>query len=142
MTHFKSHNHCQGFTFIEIALAVLILGIMLTAALGLQHSSFASIIRYSERLQHILLLKNVLFDAAFARAQQQGYERLEKKASGEDTTSLKYSAKKVAQNSSVHSFENILAETAQAAWAGPLRTNKETLISFVYKPEKKEKEKS
>ena len=61
MTHFKSRNVCQGFTFVEVALAVLILGIMLTAALGLQHSSFASIIKYSERLQHILLLKNLFY---------------------------------------------------------------------------------
>ena len=115
---------------------------MLTAALGLQHSSFASIIKYSERLQHILLLKNVLFDAAFARAQQQGYDRLEKKASEDNKTSLRYGTKKVAQNSSLHSFENIVAEHAEATWLGPLRTNKETLISFLYKPEQKEKEKS
>jgi prepilin-type N-terminal cleavage/methylation domain-containing protein len=142
MKHFKSRNDCQGFTFVEVALAVLMLGIMLTAALGLQQSSFASIIRYSERFQHILLLKNILFDAAFARAQQQGYDHLEKKASEDNKTSFRYGIKKVAQNSSLHSFENILCQTAEATWAGPLRTNKETLISFVYKPEKKEKEKS
>lgn len=142
MTHFKSRNVCQGFTFVEIALAVLILGIMLTAALGLQHSSFASIIKYSERLQNILLLKNVLFDAAFARTQQQGYDRLEKKVGGDNQTTIRYSIKKVDQTSSLHTFENIVAEHAEATWLGPLRTNKETLISFLYKPEEKEKEKS
>lgn len=139
MIHFKNLNHSQGFTFIEVALAVLMLGIMLTAALGLQQSSFTSILKYSERLQHILLLKNVLFDAAFARAQNQGYDHLEKK---EDETSLHYATKKISENSSLRTFENVFIETAQTTWAGVLRTTTESLIHFVFKPAKKEKEKA
>lgn len=141
MIHFKDHNG-DGFTFIEITLAVLMLGIMLTAALGLQNSSFTSIVKYSERLRSVLLLKNVLFDAAYARAQNKGYAQEEKKVTEPIETSLHYSTQKVPQNSSLAPFADIVIEKAQATWSGVIRQNQETLITFLYQPPKKEETKA
>jgi len=142
MIHFKDHNNADGFTFIEVVLAVLMMGIMLTAALGLQNSSFTSIVKYSERLRSILLLKNVLFDAAYARAQNKGYAQDEKKITDTIETTLRYSTQKVPQNSALHTFDNIVIEKAEATWSGVVRNNKETLITFLYQPPTKEKEKA
>jgi Tfp pilus assembly protein PilV len=142
MIHFKNHNNGDGFTFIEIVLAVLMLGIMLTSALGLQNSSFTSIVKYSERLRAVLLLKNVLFDASYARAQNKGYAQEEKKVSEIIETTLRYSTQKVPQNSALAPFADVIIEKAEATWSGILQENKETLITFLYQPEKKEKEKA
>ncbi len=142
MIHFKNLNNGDGFTFIEVSLAVLMLGIMLTAALGLQNSSFTTIVKYSERLRSVLMLKNVLFDAAYARAQNKGYAQEEKKVTEPIETSLRYSAQKVPQNSSLASFADIFIEKADATWSGVIRQNKETLITFLYQPPKKEETKA
>ena len=141
MKHFKNHNISSGFSFVEVALAVLVLGIMLTAALALQNSSFTSILRYSEKLTRVLLLKEVLFDASFARAQNKPYDKQEKKVTEPIETTLNYSIAPVNKNSPLKNFSTILIEKAEASWAGITRQNKETMITFVYKPEKSEKEK-
>lgn len=138
MIHFKNLNTGDGFTFIEVTLAVLMLGIMLTAALGLQNSSFTSIVKYSERLRSVLLLKTVLFDAAYARAQNKGYAQDEKKVSEPIEISLRYSTQKASQNSSLASFTDIIIEKAEASWSGVIRQNNESLITFLYQPKKEE----
>lgn len=141
MKHFKNHNPSSGFSFVEVALAVLVLGIMLTAALALQNSSFTSILKYSEKFTRVVLLKELLFDAAVARAQNKPYEHQEKKVTEPIETTLKYSIAPVHKNSSLKNFSTILVEKAEASWAGITQKNKETMISFIYKPEKNEKEK-
>lgn len=142
MTHFKNHNNGDGFTFIEVVLAVLMLGIMLTAALGLQNSSFTTIVKYSERLRTVLLLKNALFDAAYARAQNKGYAHDEKKVTDTVERTVRYSTQKISEKSSLHAFADVVIEKAEATWSGVIRQNTETLTTFLYKPEKKEKEKA
>lgn len=123
----------------EVMVAVLMLGMLMTAILSLQNVTFASVTDYSKRLDHIFLLKNRLVAAALQRAKQE--ETTTQKTVGSEK-GIQYSLEKMNEKSALKKFKNCYLEKVTAQWKEGLTKKQETIITFLYKaPQKKENEK-
>ena len=120
----------------EVMVAVLMLGMLMTAILTLQNITFDSVVNFSGRLTHIFELKNALTNAAFERAQQ----KQEKLSTAKDQSKeIKYSLVAINEKSALKKFDTIKIEKAVAEWQDGIAKRQETVLTFLYKaPEKKE----
>lgn len=131
----------SGFSLIEIMIAIIMLGMLMTAILNLQNSSFGSIISSSSKLTHILDLRNSFVTAAFGRAQEREQENTKKISAPEPTPETAFSTDAINEQSSLKKFSNTFIEKAQTQWRKGIITLQEKMITFLYKkPEKKEQE--
>lgn len=144
MIHFKNLNDkSAGFSIMEVMIATLMLGLLMTAILSLQNVTFASITDYSARLDHVFALKNKLVTAALNRAKQEESDKPQESAGRQsDNVEERYTLEKINEQSALKSFDNCFIEKVVAQWNEGKITRKETMITFLYKvPEKKDKEK-
>jgi type II secretory pathway pseudopilin PulG len=142
MIHSKNlKNSLPGFSFMEVMIAIIMLGMLLTAILNLQNTSFNSVVDYSARLRYIFSLRNRLVTAALERAEQKE-EKSEQPKAAENGVKISYALKKINEKSVLKKFENCFIEKADAQWQEGRKKRQETMITFLYKaPEKKENEK-
>lgn len=140
MIHFKNlKNSSPGFSFMEIIIAVLMLGMLMTAIFTLQNTTFRSVVDFSARLAHIFSLKNKLVTASRDRAQQTESQTKPLDELTKESTKIIYTLEKVNEKSALKKFENVMIEKAVAQWQEGTKKYQEILISFFYKvPEKKE----
>jgi len=61
MIHFKNRNN--GFTFIEVVLAMGIVALLLTSLFTLQNTMFTNVINSHFKISRLYLIKNFLFDS-------------------------------------------------------------------------------
>ena len=64
MIHFKN---LEGSSFIEVIIAVAIMGIFFVSGISLLYTSFGRDVNYNQRTERILLLKNVLYSPSVFR---------------------------------------------------------------------------
>ncbi len=125
----------------EVMIAIVMLGMLLTAILSLQNITFNSVVDYSARLRHIFSLRNRLIVAALDRAEQKE-EKQAQPAAQEKEFKLSYVLQKINEKSALKKFESCFIEKAEAQWQEGRKKKSETMITFLYKaPEKKENEK-
>lgn len=125
----------------EVMIAVVMLGMLLTAILSLQNITFNSVVDYSKRLRTVFLLRNRLVTAALDRAQQKD-EKQSLPSAQDNEVKLSYVLQKINEKSSLKKFESSFIEKAEAQWQDGRKKKNETMITFLYKtPEKKENEK-
>jgi hypothetical protein len=118
----------------EVMIAIIMLGMLMTAILSLQNSTFKSIVDFSDRLRHIFPLKNSFVAASLQRAQQ--------KEEPPKLKDIKYSLEKINEKSELKKFEYAMIQKSVAQWQEGIIKRQETMITFLYKaPEKKEDEK-
>jgi Tfp pilus assembly protein PilV len=137
MKNFKNHNHTfSGMTFIEVVLAVFMLGSLLSSLLLLQSNVLKNVFQFSSRAERVLLMKDRLIKAALSREKK---EKEEKKIEEikEPLTTINYELKKLSEDSSLKIFKNIVIEKVTAEWDYWGTKEKESMITFLYKPEKK-----
>lgn len=118
----------------EIMLAVFMLGSLLTANILLQTTAFSGIVQFSARMERIILLKNKIQQVFFERAQKK--EPSKETIIKEPETTIRYSTKRPPKESSLKEFKNIMIENITAQWDSRSAKEEETLISFLFKPEK------
>ena len=136
--NFKNHNHAlPGMTFIEIVFAVFILGSLLSSLLLLQSNVLKNIFNFSSRAERFLLLKDRLGKAAMEREKKTKSEN-KPETIKEPKTVIKYAVKKPSGESSLKKFESVAIEKVTAEWEHWGAKEEETMITFMYKPEKKE----
>lgn len=125
----------------EVMIAVVMLGMLLTAILSLQNTTFNSVVDYSARLRHIFSLRNRLVVAAQERVEQKEEKKVQP-AQQENEVKFSYALQKINEKSVLKKFESCFIEKADAQWQEGRKKKHETLITFLYKaPEKKENEK-
>lgn len=134
MKHFKSHSVQHGQTFIEIVLAVYMIGSLLSALLLLQSSVFSHVATSVARMNRIILLENYLFDIDLDA-------RIEKKTESKRTvqnssTKLSYTASAAKTESDIQRFKNIEIIRLNAVWDQSHTQAQESLIAFRYRPKK------
>jgi hypothetical protein len=124
----------------EIMIAVIMLGMMMSAIFNLQNTTFGSVVDFSARLRHIFSLKDSFIDAALQRVQQK--EEPQKPTTAQQPEQIKYSLEKINEKSELKKFENVFMQKAVAQWQEGIKKHQEVMITFLYKaPEKKENEK-
>lgn len=125
----------------EVMIAIIMMGMLLTAILTLQNTTFNSVVDYSERLRYIFSLRNRLVTAALDRAEQK--EEKKEQPQAQEGVKISYALKKINEKSVLfNKFENCFIEKADAQWQEGRKKRQETMITFLYKaPEKKEDEK-
>lgn len=138
MKNFKSRNR-GGFSFIEVVATVFIVGTMLSSLLLLQGTIVDHLATASARLGHVLLLKNYLAQAAISREKKEPFKDGQTKKIDEPLpTVLRYVLKKPSRESSLNSFESIMIEHGIAEWTEIGQKRDETMITFLFKPEKQQ----
>ena len=139
MMHFKSNNakNNDGFTLIEVLLALSLMAMVLTPILISESTTMLSVGIFSRHFQRITVAKNYL-----VRAHKDALE--DKKtppATIEDPqTTLSYKQNK-ASGPIAKQFKDIYRETVTIEWTEGNNKRQETLVSFVFKPEKKTEQK-
>jgi prepilin-type N-terminal cleavage/methylation domain-containing protein len=136
----KRSEGLDGFSFIEVMLALLIVGSVLSSIFLLQQTVLDSVTNYAARWERIILLKKRLMQATIDRAKEGLYGASTKKTKEEIQklqTTISYDLKKAPKDSALEKFPSIMIETASAQWQEWYGKRKETMISFLYKPEQK-----
>ncbi|MGE0206656.1 MAG: hypothetical protein AB7R69_02290 [Candidatus Babeliales bacterium] len=136
MKNFKNHNK-SGMTFIEVVIATFIVGSLLSSLLLLQNTTLFSVGRFIGQSERIFLLLNRLDQAAFERARHEKEPKKEPKKKEPSETKIMYEQKKIAKESSLKNIKNLVIEKVTAEWEYGNRSFKESMITFLYKPEKK-----
>lgn len=132
-----SKNLNSGFTFVEVMLALVMLGTLLAAALGLGQNTLVFVNDYSSRLARILLLKETLFDITFAKLQKKPFKK--KETQREDLpTKLSFRELPISQQSSLKEFkDHISLYQVKAEWNTLSGTLQETMVALFVKENKK-----
>ena len=130
MRVFKNNN---GFTLIEVLLALAIIGLILTPIFLGQAFIVRSNGRASRYLASLFAAKKYLVETELGLSAQVSEATSEKKIDNPRTT-LRYELKKIPSVSSLKNFKNVLIE--RVSWAD-IRTPKkqDSLLTFLYKPE-------
>ena len=134
MIHSKSNN---GFTLIEVLLALSLMAMILTPILISENSIMLSVGNFRGRLDRITMAKNYLVHAH--------KNALEDKKTGPMTvedpqTTLTYKQSK-ASGPTAKVFKDIYRETVTIEWTEGNDKRRDVLVSFVFKPAKKTEQK-
>jgi prepilin-type N-terminal cleavage/methylation domain-containing protein len=134
MMHSKN---LDGFTLIEVMLAVAIMATILTSIFISVGSIMSSVGSFSSHYQRLVHAKNYLIDAR--------QHELENKKIGPQTidypqTTLTYQKERLS-GTSAKSYKDVFKEKVLIEWTENNRKRTDSLISFVFAPEKKGGEK-
>ena len=132
--YFKNHKQV-GMTFIEVVLAVFIIGSLLSSLLLLQSNVVKNVSLFTARSNRTFMIKDTLVQAEIDREMQK--EPAKEQKIDDPKTTITYEQKKISKDSSLKKFEDIVIETVSAEWDEWGSKRKETMIKFLYKPEKK-----
>jgi prepilin-type N-terminal cleavage/methylation domain-containing protein len=137
MIHFKNLNK-SGFSFIEIIIAISIIGVVLTSLFNLQNTIFNISFSQHSKILRLFDIRNVFFD----------YTTQEKLIKGEivnenfedPDTKLTIQMQKPNEKSSIAKYENIYLIKSIGKWRAASRDNEESMVSLLFNvKEKKEK---
>jgi prepilin-type N-terminal cleavage/methylation domain-containing protein len=133
-----SKNHKNGFTLIEVVLAMTIAALVLTPVFIMLSTIIQRVDRSSKAFNYILLCSNLLHQARQQQDPEAQTFSLDKAEIDFDAT-LTYSLEKgVDQKSSLASLQGLHKELVKVSWTEQDKKKQEQLITFVYKkPEQK-----
>lgn len=133
-----SKNHKNGFTLIEVILALAITGVVLTPIFMLHEMVMNRVNRSSKLFECMLLCKNLLFTARQKQEADAQTFSLEKAEIDFDAT-VAYSLEKgVDQKSSLASLSGLHKEVVTVSWTDQGIKKQDRLVTFMYKtPEQK-----
>ena len=135
MIHSKNHS---GFTLIEVLLALSIMAMILSPILISQSSIIFSVGYFKDQLQRTFLAKNYL---AVAHRHTSENKKIGPLTIENPPTTLSYSLDKTS-GSIAKQFKDIYRETVHIEWTENTIKRHDTLISFIFKPEKKTEQKA
>ena len=135
MIHSKSND---GFTLIEVLLALSLMAMILTPILISQSSIMFQIGMFRERFRRVSIAKNYL-----AHAHKNALE--DKKTVpltvDDPPTTLTYRQDK-ASGTITKIFKDVYRETVRIEWTEGTNKRQDVLVSFVFEPEKKTEQKT
>lgn len=137
MEHLKNHNK-PGFLLMEVLLTIALVGLSLSPAFLMQSTTMRSVFQFSNRIRLLFPVKNFFFEKVF-KGEQKGPEEKSKPEMSRQISrpagTVTYKTKPVGQNSAL---KNIKGMQRVEVVGRTLRTQ-ETLIGFIYKPEREKK---
>ena len=140
MTHLQN-NTKAAFTLIEVIIALCIAAILLPPLLILQMNTFKSTHSFSQSFLQVIQARQFLIEKKISRElQEESAEKSEEPLEEFPEGKLRYEVKKVSNKSSLKKIKNLYQETVTIEWPGTFGTEKETVVTFFYQPEKEAKE--
>lgn len=140
MIHLQN-NTKPAFTLIEVIIALCIAAILLPPLLILQMNTFKSTHSYSQSFLQVIQARQYLVEKKISRElQEEIAEKSEEPMEELPDGMLHYEAKKISKKSSLGKIKNLHQETVTIKWPSTFGVEKETVVSFFYKPEKEAKE--
>jgi prepilin-type N-terminal cleavage/methylation domain-containing protein len=127
----------NGFTLIEVLLAMAIIALVLTPIFSIQLAVMRGNSRASQALSRIFLAKQFLVENEFQLKPAEQEKKIEKKIEKPATT-LIYALKRIPENSALKKFKDVLIESVLMQWVDRQgKKRQERLVTFVYQPEVK-----
>lgn len=128
MKHFKNHNLQSGLSFIEVILAVFMVGSMLSAALLLQSNSFFHIAESSTRFARIIMLDNKLMELARSKEAKKKPTLPAQEKITDPATTINFKSKQPSEKSSLKNCKGIAVDQIKAEWSLQGKQLEETLV--------------
>lgn len=124
----------DGFTLIEVLLALAIIGLVLGPIFASQTLISQSSRRVTNLFSQLFSAKKMLLETGTTLDPAQAIPvKIEKKINKPDTV-LTYQLKKIPDNSALKNFKNVFVESV--SWPTKTKTKKsQQLVTFVYRPE-------
>lgn len=130
------HN---GFIFLEVVLAIAMVGIMLTSILSLQSTIYSRVVFNARRIERLLPLKEMGTSFLIESLQKDEYSR--KKMNEDLAMTITYSKEPIKEGSELARFKGLFKENIVGSWEEWKGPQTIQLLRFVFVPEKgKEKE--
>ena len=146
MIHFKNHKKIvalysqNGFTFIELMLALFIMATSLSALFGLQNTIFTYLVRAYNRTSRMIIIKKNLMDRMLEIEEEgtRGTEYVE-----HPETKIDWSEKKIRPEGPYEGMQYLYLTQVKGSWKILGKEYKDTMIGISFRPpeEKSEEEK-
>ncbi len=131
MMNFKNHN---GFTLIEVMIAVAIMGLLLSPLFVLQSSVMNTVSKYSQRLVRVLAGQAFFGQIQLERALNPKLDKETKKIDDPEST-FEYSFDDIDEKSKLAKFKDVGLKEVLTKWNSLEGPQEEALISFIFDPE-------
>lgn len=133
MMHFKQHK--QGFTLIEVLLALSVASIVLIPVFTVQGRIIKQIVLYADQLQALFFGQSFFNEQRLEALinKNDPYARAEKKIVQPELT-LTYVRKKAEPGSSLTKLDNIYLEQTTIQWTDIDGPQQEMLVSCLFQP--------
>lgn len=122
----------KGLSLIEVALAILIVGISLVSLLSLQGVLSRGVFGAHTIIERIPYIKNYFVEAD--RDKLYTKEGVQQRKVEEPATTLHYTALAPVDTKKFKPYQHILIEKVEAEWTGIVGTKRETFIMFRFSP--------
>jgi len=133
------NNVKNGFTLIEVLIAVAMVGLLLSPLFITQESIFLSVAKGAQSFGRIIKAKNFYWSAKQkADKQEKPGFTLDKKLD-DPIMMLKYEVTSQSQKSSLKDFKDVYKERVKITWQDGRRKKEDALVSFVFKPQQQKK---
>jgi len=139
MIHCKNHNK-DGFTFIELILAVTMIGICITAIFTLQTSLLTSVAERSDAIRRVLYTKNLLYEYMYKISPETIANPQTKKVE-EPSMQVILQAKPIPDKSKLHQFQHVYIIWADQSWQRNTIKYDQKLVTFALIPPPPKEEK-
>jgi len=130
MIHFKSRSAQSGFILMEVLLTIAIVGMVITPVLMLQTNALRGLYRFSSRIALLFPAKNFLMESVVQAPQKKD----QKEEITNPRATLTYTKRPVGKNSA---FKDVKDLHRASVAAESSRKAKESIVHFIYQPERK-----
>ena len=140
MIHFKNHKKIvalysqNGFTFIELMLALFIMATSLSALFGLQNTIFTYLVRAYNRTSRMIIIKKNLMDRMLEIEEEgtRGTEYVE-----HPETKIDWSEKKIRPEGPYEGMQYLYLTQVKGSWKILGKEYKDTMIGISFRPLRK-----
>jgi prepilin-type N-terminal cleavage/methylation domain-containing protein len=137
---YHRHSYGHGFTLYEVMIALAIMGFALAALSSLQIGLMRSVVRATERFDRMRYM-NFFWQESRIKEDKDKEKKLTKMVR-EPEIALSYERTSPAKSSSLYKIDNLelkglALERIEARWPIVGGESQDTMISFIYNPERK-----
>lgn len=130
MMNFKVQH--KGFAFLEVVMALVVIGFMLTGLLALQGNAFRRVVLTTLRIDHFYPVK-ALMVSTLKQPLKKGQTKVESRNEELDLT-LVYEQKEPSSASSLARFKGVYQRRSQGSWVIQGRERAQEIISYGFTP--------
>jgi hypothetical protein len=141
MERSNTHN-MHGFSFIEVILAIAMLGAVVTPVLMVQYNVLGFLTRSSDKIRSIFLVDALYSWAVLEEKKGESIKKLEKNYT-DPTLKTSYEVGELPEKSPLKNMKHLLVARVNGTWQRGGGTQSQQEISFLFNPpqEKKDEEK-
>jgi len=133
------NNIKDGFTLIEVLIAVAMVGLLLSPLFITQETVFLNVVKGARTFERILTAKNFYWLSKQKYENQEKIEFKREKKITDPAMMLQYSVTSQSQKSALKDFKDVYNERVNITWQDGRKKREDALVSFVFKPQEQKK---